>query len=545
MNLTQKTPYWILLLALLLSACSPATPSPTALQQPSATPRPAATATPTAAPTPLPALWIAPYLPEAFMAQLNLPAGLVEADSADQAQFTLQAGPQNPLSSWVYALAAPFYTLTDGVTADQLRSLWAANRAPTDLPVTRLLVDESTLGMFTDLWGQPGTLVQVLPANQLLDSAWKQKTAWAILPFEQLEGRWKVLAVDGLSPLRREFDPAAYALAVPISLQGGQLPGAAADWLPATNRDPAKLTVVALTGVTALVRGTASLMETQGMTYPASDEVAHILRTADIAHVSNEIPFAARCPNPHYNTNPDLVFCSRPDYIQLLEYIGTDVVELTGDHFFDWGPEAMLFTLQMYKDRGWGYYGGGANIDEASAPLKMEVNGTKIAFLGCNGKPAGYATASKTGPGAYHCNMADMVAQVKQLRTEGYLPIFTFQHLEYYEFIARPALQRDFQAVADAGAVIVSGSQAHQPHAIELRNGAFIHYGLGNLFFDQVEYGQETAADQAFIDLHIFYDGRYLGTELVTLQFVDLARSRLMLPQERAELLGKVFAVSQ
>jgi poly-gamma-glutamate capsule biosynthesis protein CapA/YwtB (metallophosphatase superfamily) len=33
--------------------------------------------------------------------------------------------------------------------------------------------------------------------------------------------------------------------------------------------------------------------------------------------------------------------------------------------------------------------------------------------------------------------------------------------------------------------VIVSGSQAHQPHGFEFYNGSLIHYGLGNLFFDQ------------------------------------------------------------
>ena len=39
---------------------------------------------------------------------------------------------------------------------------------------------------------------------------------------------------------------------------------------------------------------------------------------------------------------------------------------------------------------------------------------------------------------------------------------------------------------ADAGAVIVSGSQSHVPLQMEFYKGAFIHYGLGNLFFGQM-----------------------------------------------------------
>ena len=43
-----------------------------------------------------------------------------------------------------------------------------------------------------------------------------------------------------------------------------------APMLPSGNRDADKLTTVLVTGVTALVRGTAYLMETNGMTYPLS-----------------------------------------------------------------------------------------------------------------------------------------------------------------------------------------------------------------------------------------------------------------------------------
>ncbi len=531
----------ILVLAVLLSACAPSPTPPAPTPQPTSLP----TSTPQPTPTATPSIWIMPGLPAAFLAQVKLPSGLEVAGRPDEAQYSLQVGAGQPVSQWIYALAAPFYTLTDDVSTAQLKTLWLQNSPPAGLPVTGLLVDESTLAVFSALWGRPGSLVQALPPDKLLDAAWQAQTTWALLPFEAIQPRWKILSLDGQHPLHKDLDPATYALTVPISLTGTDAALTASQWLPVTNRDPQKLAVIDLTGVTALVRGTAGMMETHGMTYPASDEVRDLLRSADILHISNEIPFAKDCPNPYYDSN-DLVFCSRAAYIELLDYIGTDVVELTGDHFADWGPEAMLYTLQLYHERGWGFYGGGENIDAASMPLKLNVNGNKIAFLGCNGKPSGYATASQKNPGAYHCRMEDMVATVKALHAEGYQVIFTFQHLEYYEYKARPPLQTDFQAVADAGAVIVSGSQAHVPHAIELRNGSFIHYGLGNMFFDQYVYEDKTQpTDKAFIDQHTFYDGRYLGVQLYTIQFQDMARSNFMLPAARAELLKSVFAVSK
>ena len=50
-----------------------------------------------------------------------------------------------------------------------------------------------------------------------------------------------------------------------------------------------------VTGVTALVGGTAFLMEQNGMTYPAID-IGDLLRSADILHISNEVAFSPKCP---------------------------------------------------------------------------------------------------------------------------------------------------------------------------------------------------------------------------------------------------------
>ena len=101
---------------------------------------------------------------------------------------------------------------------------------------------------------------------------------------------------------------------------------------------------------------------------------------------------------------------------------------------------------------------------------------------------------------------------------------------------------RDFRALAEAGAVIVSGSQAHQPQAMTFEGNSFVHYGLGNLFFDQ--YDVSLATRQGFIDWHVFYDGKYISTELVPILFVDYARPRLMNADEKQQLYNAVFSAS-
>jgi len=48
--------------------------------------------------------------------------------------------------------------------------------------------------------------------------------------------------------------------------------------------------------------------------------------------------------------------------------------------------------------------------------------------------------------------------------------------------------------LADAGASVVSGSQGHSVQGFGLRGNSFIHYGVGNLYFDQMA-GVELAAE--------------------------------------------------
>jgi len=138
---------------------------------------------------------------------------------------------------------------------------------------------------------------------------------------------------------------------------------------------------------------------------------------------------------------------------------------------------------------------------------------------------------------------------VSRLQEQGFLVIATMQHEEIDSFYPVAIQLWDFRRLSNAGAVIVSGSQAHHPQAIELTGTSLIHYGLGNLFFDQWYLAQYNAdehinKDKSFIDLHSFYDGSYINTQLITLQFIDNARPRFMTPGEREIFLAEVFQAS-
>ena len=354
--------------------------------------------------------------------------------------------------------------------------------------------------------------------------------------------------MDDQSPIRKGFDISSYPLVVDFALQTSddlQSSNSPISQLPTTNYDSSKLTTVILTGVTALVRATAYTMELKGATYPG-EKIRDLMREADIAHVSNEIPFFTGCTFPKPDAGA-LVFCSDPKYMDLLTDIGTDVVELTGNHFADRGAAGMLETIAIYNANQLPYFGGGVDLQDSLKPALFEINGNKIAFIGCNKPDVGrFPTATDFQPGAAPCDFPYLTQKINQLKAEGYVVISTFQWNESYDAIPSPSQQDDFRLMADSGASIVSGSQAHYAQAMEFRNGSFIHYGLGNLFFDQMgdQAWMPRGIRREFFDRYVIYDGRFISTELITALLEDYSRPRLMTEQERTGFLQEYFYYS-
>jgi poly-gamma-glutamate synthesis protein (capsule biosynthesis protein) len=490
-------------------------------------------------------VWLNPELPSQVTDTLIIPDQFVSAAAVESADVIISLEGEHLLGYWTLALASRFDSLQEDLALSDLTAVWQGEQSSREHPY-RLYVHRPTYQLLTAAWGEHGgDRVEVIRADSSLLEHAERPDFLTILPFDELSPRLKVLSVEGQKPLWPEHQPAVDPLSIPLYLTGN--PEA---FPPVLDANPAwgnlkrdQLTSLAMTGVTAMVRATAWTMEQEGILYPAQ-QIQPIFNRADLTHISNEVPFDKNCPTPEID-QPDLYFCSADRYLELLRFVGTDIVELSGDHFGDMGPEAMLHTLEIYQEQGWYTYGGGKNLQAGLQPVKFSHHGNQFAFIGCNAKGGKYAGADQDKPGAAACDFDWMEDQISRLAQDGYLVIATMQHEEYYSFQANYLQIRDFRRLAEAGAVLVSGSQAHQPQTMEFHAGAFIHYGLGNLFFDQFRVAkyveQFKDADKAFIDLHYFYQNRHLSTELYPIKFIDYAQSRPMTAPEREALLEDVF----
>ena len=449
---------------------------------------------------------------------------------------------RNPIAERFYAVVVPFATIPDEISLAEVQARWqGAGAGP-------LYVTEEAAEDLSVVLGQ--RMAEVVSTDELLARLTSKPGALGIMPFDQLDPRYKVLSVDKVNLLSNQLDPLTYPLAVALAVEGAD-----GEWLasllrgtiqPVTNRDPHRLTTLIMTGVTAMARGTAEKMEQKGYTYPA-EIISATLRAADITHVSNEVPFIKGCVVN--NTYMNLILCSDYPYWAALEAIGTDIVGLSGNHVNDFGRDGARESLQFYRDRGIPVYGSGLNVEEACAPLRWEHHGNRFAFLAALAFEPQSAWATETEPGAcyFYDNYNRIMTTIQDLNSQVDIVSVELQYLETYDPFPTPQQVEEFRALRAAGADIVTGVQSHvpqamEPYGIDDPNGpGIIIYGLGNLFFDQM-WSWETRT--GLIARHTIYQGKLISTEILTTVLEDYAQPRWATPEERAEILRRIFAAT-
>ena len=216
---------------------------------------------PTATPVPL-RVTLGADLPEVVVAG-------VDGAEAENATGVLDWEPEGGEAVYdqVFAAARRFDTVNPAISLVDLTAMWTDDESGPVVVLTR------TLPALTQLLGAPGPSVSGRESiTEVVGAAWEEDGALVLLPFEALVPSLVVLAVDGQNPVENanKFDVHAYGLIAHVFLH--VQPGVDANQLAlftqklaettgGTNRDAAQLTVLAMTGVTAMTRQTAYQME--------------------------------------------------------------------------------------------------------------------------------------------------------------------------------------------------------------------------------------------------------------------------------------------
>lgn len=461
-------------------------------------------------------------------------------------RFDFDSANGQPIYNVTFAAAGPFDTIFPETTWEAVKSAWAGDTTT----FTVLSVLSNTVPALEQVLGPAGATVQGRDTiTDILDSEWKTDGALALVPFDQLTPRFAVYTIDGETPVENanKFHPEKYPFVATVyaheqdaGRQEKKAVEALLATLPVGNRDPSRLTTLTMTGVTAMVRMMANEMEKRGTAWPA-EYVGPELSTADITHISNEVPFVEGCEPDLREDNFN--FCSPPNYLETLRLSGVDIIGLTGNHQNDFGQKAAYASLDFYEKENLPVYGGGRDVKAANEALYITHNGNRLAFLGANSYGPEMAWADVDYPGSAKFDLNILSAKIRAIKQK-HLADVVLVELQYQESYGTEPLidqRNDFNALVEAGADIVTGVQSHVPQAMEFTDGKLILYGLGNLYFDQM-YQQNTREN--LIVKHTFYNGKHISTQVMTTLLYDFGQPRWMTPDEREALLSRVFNAS-
>lgn len=420
----------------------------------------------------------------------------------------------------IFSLVTDFKNMSPNLSSQQYQSL-----SPSQLAV------DPSISQFFPTYQQTADPLSFVSADQ---------NHYAIIPFDQLTNTLRTVSIDNNAPIQKSFNALSYPLKKIYYLSSTvSLSASATQWIQShtySNYDPKDIHTIIITGTTALGRGEYFRIKQYGVDYPAL-YVAPIMRNADITQVSDEVSYVPDCTQ-QVGT---LSFCALPSFINTLKYAGVNLVELTGNHNNDWGAQYSASSISLYNQNNIQHFGGGLNDTDARKPALFTLNGTTFAFLGYNEPGPSYAFATPTSSGAAKLDVSQMVNDIAQAKKVAQVVFVDVQwQNENNQFPSQS--QMDISKIAvDAGADVVTGSQAHRPQGMMFYKGKTVMFGLGNLFFDQME---NLDTRQNVIVRHTFYNDKLVSTELIPTLLYDYSQPRPVSGSDAQAILNEIFQAS-
>jgi poly-gamma-glutamate capsule biosynthesis protein CapA/YwtB (metallophosphatase superfamily) len=159
-------------------------------------------------------------------------------------------------------------------------------------------------------------------------------------------------------------------------------------------------------------------------------------------------------------------------------------VSLANNHSGDWGKKGFVTELELLRETGLPFFGGGANRHQAHEPLLLNVRGKRVALLGYNDFPPKRFAAGPSSPGTAWLVPNDVVSDIKRVRAQADLVVL-FLHWgdDLVEAVSPEQTDMAHQFI-DAGADAIIGGHSHVTQSIEWYKDHPIVYSLGNFVFD-------------------------------------------------------------
>ncbi len=221
-------------------------------------------------------------------------------------------------------------------------------------------------------------------------------------------------------------------------------------------------------------------------------------------------------------------FRTSPAAFDLLRLAGIDVVTMANNHGADYGPTGLADTLRAVRSSPVGVIGIGRDRSSALAPYRVNVRGTRIAFLAADASPregsSSVWSAGPSNPGIVRAR-EDPSALVAAVRAAGRTADVVVVYLHWgteNRACPDPTQRRLSAALTRAGADVVVGSHAHTLQGAGFRGDTYVAYGLGNFLW---YHNRVSSTGVLRVDIE---DGEVVGDRFAPAQLSTFGRPFLV-----------------
>ena len=215
-------------------------------------------------------------------------------------------------------------------------------------------------------------------------------------------------------------------------------------------------------------------------------EVLSIMKSVDIMMANNEFPYSYRgTPTP----DKTFTFRADPKDVHIMKDMGVDIVSLANNHAYDYGPDALIDTVDTLNDARLPFVGAGKNYDEAASPVYFHANGHVISYVSATqieryGNPD-TKEATADSPGVLRTLDPGKAAEVikKAKENSDFTVMYVHWGSENTDLVEQS--QRDLaKAYVEAGADLIIGDHSHCLQGIDYVDDVPVFYSLGNFWFN-------------------------------------------------------------
>lgn len=204
---------------------------------------------------------------------------------------------------------------------------------------------------------------------------------------------------------------------------------------------------------------------------------------AELRHVNLESVIVDRGRDTGHPENRR-IFSAPPVTARVLAERGVDLVSLANNHAWDFGRPALFETFTHLEAAGVRWVGAGRSADEAYAPVVLERNGLRVAFVAAtliwNQGPLEAHEGRAYVAGADHERLVGVVEKLANDRSVARV-VVSLHAGEEYRDDPTPSTRALVARLVGAGADLVLGHHTHAVQGVSFEGAAPVVWSLGNL----------------------------------------------------------------